>query len=251
MKRLDSMLDRILIDLLSDRIIERMRARAGSALVLFADTDLGLQPAFEQLHELRRAGWSFEVVHALGALPFVEDRLVDLDAREARGTVAEMLGRNALVLVPALSVTLAAKVALGIADDPLSALLQGALERNSRIIAVRDAACPNGRERRERGLLPAPAYRKTMSANLQTLSDYGIELSWASRLASAVTGVKPVKVEASAPVSAATVAHGASVFGWRDARGFQGTELHLGRDVLVTPLAAEELRNRAIRLVKE
>lgn len=248
---LDGLIDRILIDSLSDRIVERMRARARSALVLFAGTDLGLESALLQLHELRGAGWSFEVAEAPEARPLLEGRLAGLGAGEAEGTVGDMLARNGLVIVPTLNMTLAAKVALGIADDPLSALLQGALERGGRIIAARDGVCPNGRERRARGLLPAPAYRNTMSGHLQTLADYGFELSWASRLASAVTARRPAPAAAPAPVSIQAPTQSAGVFGWREARGWQGSELHLGRGVLVTPLAAEELRARAIRLVKE
>jgi hypothetical protein len=247
----DGALDRILIDLLSDRIIERMKVTARSALVLFAGTDLGLAPALEQLGMLRQAGWSLQVVEAADARPLLDGRLASLEVVQAQGSGNDLLANNRLVLVPTLSVTLAAKVALGIADDPLSALLQGALERGSRIVAARDGACPNGRERRARGLLPAPAYRATMSGYLQTLADYGIELSWASRLATAVKG-EPLPHALTAPaVSAPPSARSARVFGWQEARAWQGAELHLGRDVLVTTLAAEELRARAIRLVKE
>lgn len=246
MRTLDTVLDRILIELLSDRIVERMKARATSALVLVAGTDLGLEPALEQLQALHGAGWSFDVALAPEARAFVGDRLATFRPAEgsAEGSAGGLLGRCGLVLVPALSLSLAAKVALGIADDPLSTLLQGALERGIRIVAARDGVCPNARDRRARGLLPPPAYRRMMGGHLETLAGYGIELCWAARLAAAVT-------QAPATPDIAAPAPTAGVFGLSAARGVAGGELRLGRGVLVTPAAAEELRARGIRLVRE
>lgn len=251
---IDAVLDRILLDLLSDRIIERMRGRVQakmhSALVLFAGTDFGLEPALGQLQQLHAAGWSFETVTAPEARPFLTDRLAGLEAAEIEGVPGELVGRHPVILVPALSISLAAKVALGIADDPLSGILQGALERGARIVAARDGVCPNGRDRRTRGLLPNPAYQAVMSGYLQTLADYGIELSWAAKLAATAGGSQPVPSPSLVmPKIAATRTEG--VFGLREARSLEGRELHLGHAVLVTPAAAEELRARDITLVRE
>jgi hypothetical protein len=251
---IDDVLDRILLDLLSDRIIERMRAgvqtTARSALLLFAGTDLGLAPAFGQLQKLRAAGWSFETVTEPEALPLLGDRLAALGAAEAEGEPGDLAGRNTVILVPALSMSLAAKVALGIADDPLSKILQAGIERGARIVAVRDGVCPNGRDRRARGLLPIPAYQAVMSRYLQTLTDYGIELSWAAKLAAAADGHQSVpSVPSVQPKIASARTEG--VFGLREARSLEGRQLHLGHAVLVTPAAAEELRARDITLVRE
>ena len=251
---IDAVLDRILLDLLSDRIIARMRGRVQakprSALVLFAETDFGLEAALGQLQQLRDAGWAFETVIAPEARFLLKDRLASLGAVEAEGKAGDLLGRHTTILVPTLSISLAAKMALGIADDPLSEILQGGLERDVRIIAARDGVCPNGRDRRARGLLPNAAYQATMSGHLQRLMDYGIELSWAARLAVAVEGDTP----ASAPPIAAPkliAARTEGVFGLREARSLNATELRLGHAVIVTPAAAEELRARDIALVRE
>lgn len=40
------------------------------------------------------------------------------------------------------------------------------------------------------------------------------------------------------------------MFGWADAKAFEDEEVRLNRGVLVTPLAAEELRARHVRLVR-
>lgn len=251
---IDAALDRILLDLLSDRIIARMggrmQAKTRSALVLFSDTDFGLEAALGQLQQLRDAGWAFETVVAPEAQSSLKDRLAGFEVVEAEGKVGVLLDRHSVILVPTLSISLAAKVALGIADDPLSKILQGGLERGVHIIAARDGVCPNGRDRHARGLLPNAAYQATMSGHLQKLMDYGLELSWAARLAVAVEGVTPVSpVPIAAPKLVAARTEG--VFGLREARSLEATELHLGHAVIVTPAAAEELRARDITLVRE
>ncbi len=251
---IEAALDRILLDLLSDRIIARMggrvQAKPRSALVLFAETDFGLEAALGQLRQLRDAGWAFETVIAPEARQSLKDRLAGFGAAEVEGKAGDLLDRHTTILVPALSVSFAAKVALGIADDPLSKILQGGLERGTRIIAARDGVCPNGRDRRARGLLPNAAYQATMSGHLQTLMDYGIELSWAARLVVAVDG----EMSASAPQIAAPkliAARTEGVFGLREARSLNANELRLGHAVIVTPAAAEELRARDIALVRD
>jgi len=251
---IDAVLDRILLDLLSDRIIARMggrvQAKARSALVLFAETDFGLEATLGQLQQLRDVGWAFETVVAPEARSSLKDRFAGLGIAEVEGAVGDLLVRHTTILVPALSVSLAAKVALGIADDPLSKILQGGLERGVRIIAARDGVCPNGRDRRARGLLPNAAYQATMSGHLQKLMDYGIELSWAARLAVAVEGDTPASaMPIAAPKLIAARTEG--VFGLREARSLDAAELHLGHAVIVTPAAAEELRARDITLVRE
>lgn len=251
---IDAALDRILLDLLSDRIIARMggrvQAKTRSALVLFAETDFGLDAALGQLQQLRDAGWAFETVIAPEVRSLLKDRLAGFGVAEIEGKAWDLLDGHTTILVPTLSVSLAAKVVLGIADDPLSKILQGGLERGARIIAARDGVCPNGRDRRARGLLPNAAYQATMSGHLQKLMDYGIELSWAARLAIAVEGDTPASVM---PIAAQRLvaARTEGVFGLREARSLDATELHLGHAVIVTPAAAEELRARDIALVRE
>lgn len=251
---IDAALDRILLDLLSDRIIARMggrvQAKPRSALLLFADTDFGLEAALGQLQQLHDAGWVFETVVASETRCLLRDRFAGFGAADFEGKAEDLPDRHSTILVPTLSVSLAAKVALGIADDPLSRVLQGGLERGHRIIAARDGVCPNGRDRRARGLLPNSAYQATMSGHLQTLMNYGIELSWAARLATAAEGIvyaSPVPVAAQRLVAARTE----GVFGLWEARSLEATELHLGHAVIVTPAAAEELRARDIALVRE
>lgn len=228
-------LDRILIDLLSDRIVAELTARRRRGLLVFGATDLGLDAALASLATLARAGWSFEWT-AEAALR--EDLTARLTWPEAAAPVN--LSRSALVLVPALSLTLAAKLALGLADDPLSNLLTEALDRGRRIVAARDGVCPAARDRVARGLVPATeARRALMRDHLQALAAQGVELGWAAGLARMVEG---------AGAAAAPVMQDSGIFGAQQARAVSGHSVHLGRAVLLTPAAADILAARGIAI---
>ncbi|WP_444453080.1 hypothetical protein ACTTAI_19040 [Rhodobacter capsulatus] len=227
-------LDRILIDLLSDRIVAELTARRRRGLLVFAATDLGLEAALRSLATLAEAGWSFEWT-AEAALR--EDLASRLDWPEATAPVN--LSRSALVLVPALSLTLAAKLALGLADDPLSNLLTEALDRGRRIVAARDGVCPAARDRLARGLVPATeARRALMRDHLQALAAQGVELSWAATLATTVAGAG----------AAAAPMQDSGLFGAQQARAVSGPSVHLGRAVLLTPAASDILAARGIAI---
>ncbi|ETD89109.1 hypothetical protein ACTTAL_11495 [Rhodobacter capsulatus] len=228
-------LDRIVIDLLSDRIVAELVARRRRGLLVFGATDLGLDAALASLATLAKAGWSFEWT-AEAALR--EGLAARLDWPEAAAPVN--LSRAALVLVPALNLSLAAKLALGIADDPLSQILTEALDRGRRIVAARDGVCPAARDRLARGLVPATeARRALMRGHLQALAAQGVELGWAATLASMVEG---------AGAAAAPALQDSGIFGAQDARAVTGARLRLGRAVLLTPAAEDILAARGIAI---
>ncbi|MCW2307643.1 hypothetical protein [Rhodobium gokarnense] len=266
--RLDILFDRALLDLLSDRIVAALKTRARSALVLFSGTDLGLEPAIRALAALADAGWRFDIRRSRKARALITPErlrtagggalvpaLADADDRPDDTDLIDpetVLARHSVVIVPTLSIALAARTALGLADSDVSQLLAGAIERDMRIVAARDGCCPASRERIARGLTANAAYREMASGHLGRLEAYGIELAWAARLDQAVAGTRAA---APASASARPVSHPqnttAGVFGWTAAKAVAGEELRIGRGVLVTPLAAEELKARHVRLVRE
>ncbi|EGJ19308.1 hypothetical protein RSWS8N_20644 (plasmid) [Cereibacter sphaeroides WS8N] len=240
-------LDSVLIDLLSDQIVAELKTRTRRGLLLFAETDLALAPALASINALRQAGWSFDWAAASAMHGTVAEAM--------GGAETARLGRPALVVVPTLSLTLAAKVACGIADDPLSALMAEALDRGLRIVAARDGVCPAARERVARGLVPrAEARRALMRGYLEALAAQGVELCWAERLDRAVGAPTPARAAfAPRPVPAPPEppVQRAGVFGWQQARTFPEDQLRLGRAVRVTPLAADILSARGICLTRE
>lgn len=255
---MERLVQKALLDLLSDRIVERLRARERSALVLLSGTDLGLRPAMSSLARLGATGWRLELRCTADAggligpeqmrelaggseLPVPSDEAISADS------VERCLMRNALVLVPTLSGPLAARVATGLTDSAVPALFAGALERGKRIIAARDGCCPTSRDRAARGLDGTQAYQAMLAGHLERLDAFGTELVWASQLATAVSGLPARSTEP--PLKAP--ARQRRVFGWSEAKSVTAGPLRLAPGVLVTPLAAEELRARGMRLVRE
>ena len=252
-----------IVDLLSDRIVERLRARqtisggacSHNALVLFTGTDLGLVKAAASLRNLAAEGWRLRAALSpqahrlltpalsldLGLCQLLDGAPVDADGEA-------LLDGCGLLLVPTLTATTAAKVACGLRDGLAPWLLARGIESGLRVVAAFDGCCPDNPARAERGFRAPEPYRVMMRAHIRALRSFGVELVPAGALARAVrqtSGGAPVRQPAT-EVSA----HGRRVFGRSDAALWQGTELRLGRDVLVTPAAADELSRRNIRLVQ-
>ncbi len=256
---LETLLNRALLDILSDRIVAVLKARARSALVLFSDTDLGLEAAIASLTSMSRSGWNLEIhtsptaepfvnaqsLHAMGGEPLIGALTAPTSTPLTPQTV---LSRHGLVIVPAMSISLAAHGALGLAEDNVSRLLSGAFERGMRVVVARDGCCPACRERAMRGLTPSPAYRALMVSNLTALESYGAEFTWAAKLQQKIEGPRSNPTIA----TTATLPSGTTgqVLGLSAVKALTGDELRLAGDVLVTPLAAEELKARQIRLIR-
>jgi hypothetical protein len=177
-----------------------------------------------------------------------------------------LLDGNASVLVPLLSVTTAAKVACGIQDSLPSRLLARALERGMPVLAAFDGCCPDNPQRLARGFSVTDAYKARLHANVAALKSYGIRLVVAGEMASVaavlMAGRAPIPTagftaQIAPPTFSAEVSRekeapvgGKRIFSRADAMGYREEELRLGQDVLVTPLAADELRIRNVRLIQ-
>ncbi|ABD86734.1 hypothetical protein [Rhodopseudomonas palustris] len=263
-EQLEASIAEAIIGCLADRVVAAMQARQKRAVVLMTGTDLGLDHIPQALGCLRENGWTLRFALSLQArrhfgagqllalgIDVVADTATDLDV---------LLDGCGSLLVPALTMTTAAKVACGIRDSLASRLMARALERGLPIIAAFDGCCPDNPERQARGFLVADAYKARLRANLQALRDYGVRLVPARKLAvaaqRAITPATAIGTQATGGVAAmpaAGVAVGAGdrrIFSRNDAVQCQPGELRLGREVLVTPLAADELRIRNVRLIQ-
>ncbi|MBK1664607.1 hypothetical protein CKO38_11310 [Rhodospirillum rubrum] len=279
---LEEIITQALIECLADRLVEKLRARQKTALVLFTGTDLGLDKALAALRALREADWTLRFVLSTQARRLItSDRLGDFAAQvvdtEVDADADALLNGCARVLVPTLSVTTAAKVAGAISDSLASRLLTRALERGLPILGAFDGCCPDNPARLDQGFLVNDAYKARLRANLAALRDYGIGLVPAGRLAAPLLGGTPTAVLGGTPtavlggtpaalipqaapaapavasvVTASPVGTegGKRIFSRSDAVLWRESELRLGRNVLVTPLALEELRSRNITLIQ-
>nr|WP_321456943.1 hypothetical protein [uncultured Cohaesibacter sp.] len=265
----------VLVEIISEKIVERLSAMKRKALVLFDLSDYGLGDAIQQLNKLHGDGWSLEIAgtnEALGAIPstFPGQALAVpqltwnvVDAASPMSALAPMLSRNTLLILPNLSQTSAAKVANGIADDVPSRAMVAALEAGKKIVVGKNGCCPACRDRDGSVFLANDAYRSMMISNLEKLDAFGVQLSLAPKLSEVVNrSVKPLMLGPQSKQSAQglpvlkpqtpkiATAESKSVFGWRDAKFVSGSTVNLAQSVIITPLALEELRARNISVIR-
>ena len=254
-----------IVECLADRVVERLQAQPKVALALFTGTELGVSEAVKSIEAMRDDGWTMRFVFSQTAGQLrLRDSLtgVEVDAStgqsgETEGDIAEdaLLDRCGVLLVPTLSINSAAKIATGVRDSIPSRLVARALERGITVVAASDGCCPDNPQRIASGFHVAEAYKEQLRANLEALQRYGIRLARAEKLAHAVRKMNVAAVPAVPAVSTIDaggplVAAGKRVFSRSDAVQCRARVLRLGRNVLVTSLAADELRVRNIQLIR-
>ena len=156
---------------------------AQPVLMLFSGASTGQQAGLEALQMLAGAGHDVTVgiSFAAGNL-LAQERLHQAGASRVIGPgtwvdAPALVRQSQLVLVPTLSMNFAGRLALGLLDDLLATLVMGALLAGKPVVAVRDGADPDGAGGQVfGGGRAAPALRKRLSGNLQTLASYGLEL---------------------------------------------------------------------------
>lgn len=250
MTELEQIIYRAIVDCVSDLIVERMQNRSQTALVLFTGTTRSLPDAARSLRELCGKGWNLrpalsqsaqelfgeeELAALCGGVPFVKNPVEELQSCTT-------------LLIPALSSNTAAKVAWGIQDSIPSAVIAGALERGLPVIAAKEGCVPG------EDTPMAAAYRERLLQNAACLTAYGVQLVPAAELSKAALGNPagaPSALLQSLPGVQAAPAQKA-IFGHADAVACTpGQVLTLPNSTLVTPLAADELRQRGVCLKKQ
>jgi len=189
---LEKLINRTLIDILSDRILARLNGKAQSALVLFDGSDFGLEPAFQSLAKLQDAGWALTPIHgcelpglSAGRLDAINTDLAHelaMKLDQPHLDIEDLVANHNRLILPTLSVSLAAKVATGIADSLASRSLAHALEQGKPILAARDACCPACRDRTDPAFAASKAYRAMMIGHLERLASFGVEIRSAETL---------------------------------------------------------------------
>jgi hypothetical protein len=179
------------------RVLALLKAQPASRrrriLVLFAGASAGWQAGLDAIAVLARDGHQATAVLTSSAAAILgEGKIREVGANQVilPGVFADapaLVKAHDLVLIPTLSMNLAAKLALGQFDSLLTTLALGALLAGKPVLAVRDGADPDGCGGRVWGATGAAAtLRARLSANLKTLESYGIRLVTVDEFVSAV-----------------------------------------------------------------
>jgi hypothetical protein len=183
------MIDEALVDKITARVLalvngEPVDLSAKNVLMLFSGASTGFVAGMEAIKRLAHSPHGLTVVLTPSA-----GHIITTDKVRAAGArniiqshewvnAPALVKQSNLVLIPTLSMNLAARLALGLMDSLVCTLTLGALLAGKAVVAVEDGADPNG----PGGLVfgategTAPALRAQLSGHLTALRAYGMEL---------------------------------------------------------------------------
>jgi hypothetical protein len=219
------MVDQALIDKIVARVLallagESIDTSSRNVLMLFSGASTGFVVGMEAIKRLTNTDHKLTVVMTPSAGHIITEEKIrqagasNLIRPDEWVNTPGLVKQSDLVLVPTLSMSLAARLAQALMDSLISTLILGSLLAGKPVIAVRDGADPNGNG----GLVfganqgVAPTLRARLSDNLSTLSAYGLNLVSEAEFLFAVeqqllrtTVAQPAPVESNPPVQTGLV----------------------------------------------
>lgn len=272
-----------IVEYISDQIVLRYMDACKKAAVLFSGALIGYADAVRSLNELKKDGWSLTVIMSKAADEVLtKERIqndIGPDAIYVEGAPVngrQIIDDNQFVIVPALTINTAAKVANCISDNLLTNMISRAMATGKPIVAAVDGCCPDNEVRAKLGFKVTDAYKARMRSNLEALQSYGIHLTVDNNLFEKVNKVytasfdfpapdsdeKPAQEKTkpaagtscgcSKPAETASVKLDKKVIGRVDiAKNARFKTIIVGADAVVTGLAVDEAYNRGITIVRK
>ena len=270
-EQLRGMADEAFVEILVQRVVEKLLARQKQALVVYTGSNIGEAAALEAMGRLRGEGFTFRVLLSRGASGLLDvERLRSVLEPEKlwveapEETPEALTARYDTILVPAMTVHTAAHVAACMADTPASAVILDGLMRGKNVVVNIDGCCPDHAERLKRGFHMAEPLKQALRNNLETLRSFGAHLTTSGGLYDktlrAVGGPQTrTAAPAARPEAAPRKQEGSGQLRLEgrvlSGRHVQGCPPHstlwVPRETLITQLAADEARRRDICIRKE
>lgn len=173
-----------IVEYISDQIVLRYMDACKKAAVLFSGALIGYADAVRSLKELKNDGWELTVVMSKAADEVLtKERIqndIGPDAIYVEGAPVngrQIIDDNQFVIVPALTINTAAKVANCISDNLLTNMISRAMATGKPIVAAVDGCCPDNEVRAKLGFKVTEAYKARMRNNLEAIQSYGIHLT--------------------------------------------------------------------------
>lgn len=245
------------------RVAEKLISVQKKALVVYTGSLIGFVPALVSLQQLQQAGFTFDLFLSKSA-----SKLLDVDTlravlnpgafyQEEKLEIApeELAAPYYTVLVPALTVNTAAKLAACIADTPAARIISNSMMRGKNVVITRDGSCPENSERAAKGYCMTPALKAKLSANLEALRDFGAAICGCDTLAFKTMKLVAPKAGGTSTAlrtEAKSFSCAKRVIGRRDVAAVPGGSLlKVPGNALVTQLAHDAARQRGVRIEKE
>lgn len=182
------MADEAFVQILAQRVVEKLLARQKQALVVYTGSNIGEAAALEAMGRLRGEGFTFRVLLSRGASDLLDvERLRSVLEPEKlwvetpEETPEALTARYDTILVPAMTVHTAAHVTACMADTPASAVILDGLMRGKNVVVNIDGCCPDHAERLKRGFHMTEPLKQALRNNLETLRSFGARLTTSGR----------------------------------------------------------------------
>ena len=258
-EQLRGMADEAFVEILAQRVVEKLLARQKQALVVYTGSNIGEAAALEAMGRLRGEGFTFRVLLSRGASGLLDvERLRSVLEPEKlwvetpEETPEALTARYDTILVPAMT------------DTPASAVILDGLMRGKNVVVNIDGCCPDHAERLKRGFHMAEPLKQALRNNLETLRSFGARLTTSGGLYDkALRAVGGAQARTAAPAArpeaaprkqegAARIRLEGRVLSGRHVQGCPPhSTLWVPRETLITQLAADEARRRDICIRKE
>ncbi len=262
-------MEQALIEKIVAKVVALVQAKMIAAvpqqrvLMLFSGASTGYVVGMDMIKMLVQANHDLTVfmtasaIHVVGAENVQKAGAKEIISPNQWVDTPSLVRETDLVLVPTLSMSTAARLALGVMDSLFSTLVLGALLANKPVIAICDGADPYG----PGGLIfsdsneGATALRNKMVENMGTLIDFGVNLVAEEKFILSViqqmqSGTQQVIASPSAPVQRLASNSRSPILTQSDLFSYQaGTILHLPANTRLTPLAQENAKKRNLTLL--
>lgn len=256
------------------RVSAKLIALQKKALVVCTASTMGYSQWLVGLQQLEQEGFTFDLYLSENAAQILQVSAI----RSAVSFGKVWLGESELppeaiaapyytILVPAMTVNTAAKIANGFSDTPASRLIMNSMMKGKNVIIAVDGCCPDNEERAAKGYRMTEPLKAQLRQNLVRMKEFGAVLTTAGKLSSktmrvigasdAVVPTAPcacLNETKAAPKQAAPAAVKVArkVLGRQDVIQLpEGSVLRIPVGCQITQLAMDIIRVRRIQVVRE
>ena len=254
------------------RVSAKLIALQKKALVVCTASTMGFSQWLVGLQQLEQEGFTFDLYMSENAAKILQVSAI----RSAVSFGKVWLGETELppeaiaapyytILVPAMTVNTAAKVANSFCDNPASRLILNSMMKGKNVIIAVDGCCPDNEERAAKGYRMTEPLKVQLRQNLVRLQEFGAVLTTASKIANktlrvigasaanvptaTTCGCADLKKTKAAPAAAKVTR---KVVGRQDVVNLPaGSVLKIPAGSQVTQLAMDIIRVNRIQLVRE
>lgn len=178
------MIDEKLVREITELVVKRLQAFQSKALVVYTDTVIGAEDTLKALQELKSQGFAFDVLMSRKSYEIQDINEIcsvlepeNFWVEPKREQVEIRSSQYDVVLVPALTVSDAARIAACIADTPDTAVVLDAFMRGKKVVISIDGCCPEHLAAVDEEIRMPEPLKKKLQANLEVLSGFGASLT--------------------------------------------------------------------------